>query len=151
MVKWDKKHANKPLGLVFWQSRGKVHSAFIPFFYALLFATPFRWGFYIFAYMSWGVFERPKLMWDLFSEWGEEGCMRRLLYSWIFDEIAVFWTFYSFWTEIFPCFLKEDIWESVIFKFLGAALTYKNRVFQLEKRVDMCSSADVQSFINIWL
>ena len=35
-----KKHANKPLGLVFWQSRVKVHSALTLFSEPLLGATP---------------------------------------------------------------------------------------------------------------
>ena len=35
-----KKHANKPLGLVFWQSRVKVHSALTLFNGARRFATP---------------------------------------------------------------------------------------------------------------
>ena len=35
-----KKHANKPLGLVFWQSRVKVHSALTLFNGSRRFATP---------------------------------------------------------------------------------------------------------------
>ena len=35
-----KKHANKPLGLVFWQSRVKVHSALTLFNGPRRFATP---------------------------------------------------------------------------------------------------------------
>ena len=35
-----KKHANKPLGLVFWQSRVKVYSALTLFSEPLLGATP---------------------------------------------------------------------------------------------------------------